>query len=170
MSQSGLTDATQLTEWDAWYVEHLRIMRTVKGINSAERFTTDKANWPPSLAMYTIESAKVFHDPYYQKIRGMGPWLELIDKRYYRRNLFSGLDIAPAVADDEVLLVTDQTSIPTELIFFDIPFIWLTSVGLDQSTPFRGIAVIKTTLADQIMSQTGGPIDVAVYKPTKSRE
>ena len=93
-SQSGITDLTKEPEWAEWYVEHLRIMCTVDGITSAKRFKTQASGWPPSLAMYSIRSAEVFVDPYYQKIRGMGPWLSLIDKRFYQRNLFEGVEQA----------------------------------------------------------------------------
>mgnify|MGYP000122274255 CR=1 FL=1 len=96
MSQSGLIDAvrdaphdaTREADWDAWYIEHLRIMVTVPGIDSAQRFRTDSPGHPPSLAMYTIDSAAVFADPYYQSIRGMGEWAALIARQHYKRNLF----------------------------------------------------------------------------------
>ena len=139
MSQSGLTDSSRSDEWARWYAEHLRIMRTVDGIDSAERFLCDAAGWPPSLAMYTIRSPAVFDDPYYQKIRGMGSWLPLIDRRYYRRNLFDGAEQAPHVPPGSVLLVTDRDTAASEIP--GIAWTWLKSAGLDRSTPYRGIAV-----------------------------
>src|SRR6185503_1939214 len=108
MSQSGLTDPAREAEWDAWYVEHLRVMATVPGIGSAQRFKTATPGHSPSLAMYSIASADVFADPYYQRVRGMGEWRPLIDTRHYRRNLFAGLDAAPDVRDDQTLLVLDR--------------------------------------------------------------
>ena len=38
MNQSGLIEGSRRTEWDARYVEHLRIITTVPGIISARRF------------------------------------------------------------------------------------------------------------------------------------
>jgi hypothetical protein len=165
ISQSGLTLASKVEQWDAWYVEHLRIMRTVKGIDSADRFVTDTPDWPPSLAMYTLESADVFLDPHYQKIRGMGPWLELIDKKYYRRNLFSGLDIAPRVTQEEVLLVCDLEVPPADATYHGLVFNWLKAVGLDQSTPYRGLAVVKTHLAYTLLNKPNPSNHIAIYKP-----
>ena len=107
MSQSGLTDTARMAEWDAWYIEHLRLMATVPGIYSAQRFKTETEGYSPSLAMYGIAGADVFEDPYYLSVRGMGEWLPLIDRRYYKRNLFSGLDRAPVVRMDQVLLIAD---------------------------------------------------------------
>ena len=165
-SQSGITDLTKEPEWAEWYVEHLRIMCTVDGITSAKRFKTQASGWPPSLAMYSIRSAEVFVDPYYQKIRGMGPWLSLIDKRFYQRNLFEGVEqasiMAPEVPPGSVLIVTDQ-SLPElnhpEPAFDGLTFTWLRAVGLDQSTPYRGISVIPQAQALALPTRA----DVALY-------
>ena len=39
-SQSGLIDADRDADWDVWYIEHLRVMVSVSGIESAQRFKT----------------------------------------------------------------------------------------------------------------------------------
>lgn len=169
-SQSGITDPTQEPQWAQWYVEHLRIMRTVDGITSAERFQTKAPGWPPSLAMYSIRSVEVFVDPYYQKIRGMGPWLSLIDKRFYQRNLFEGIAeasvMAPEVPAGSVLVVTDQTQ-PTlghqEPALEGVTFNWLRAVGLDQSTPYRGICVMPHARALNLPMRA----DVVLYTPAQ---
>ncbi len=70
-------------------------MLTVPGVSSAQRFVTDTPGYSPSLAIYTMAGPGVFDDPYYLSVRGMGEWLPLIDRRYYQRNLFAGLDRAP---------------------------------------------------------------------------
>jgi len=170
-SQSGITDPTQEPQWALWYVEHLRIMRTVDGITSAERFQTNAPGWPPSLAMYSIRSPEVFVDPYYQKIRGMGPWLSLINKRFYQRNLFEGVEqasiMAPEVPAGSVLVVTDQAQPeldPQEPTFEGLTFTWLRAVGLDQSTPYRGISVMTQTLALDLPTRP----DVALYASAQS--
>ena len=161
MSQSGLSDPGREKEWDAWYVEHLRIMVTVPGISSAQRFKTVSRGYSPSLAMYTIASADVFGDPYYQSVRGMGEWLPLIDKQHYRRNLFKGLDTAPDVPDDRVLIVADREG-PAGLPGFTLT--WLKTVGLDRSTPYRGIAVVMRTAAEAFSRH-----DIGVYRPVGAR-
>ena len=169
-SQSGITDPTQEPEWALWYVEHLRIMRTVDGITSAERFLTKAPGWPPSLAMYSIRSPEVFVDPYYQKIRGMGPWLSLIDKRFYQRNLFEGVEqvsiMAPEVPAGSALVVTDQAqpSISIEDAGIQgVTFTWLRTVGLDHSTPYRGISVVPYAQALDLATRA----DVALYTSTQ---
>jgi hypothetical protein len=161
MSQSGISDPAREREWDAWYVEHLRIMVTVSGIGSAQRFKTDRAGYPPSLAMYSIASADVFADPYYQRVRGMGAWLPLIDTTHYRRNLFGGLETAPDVPDDRALVVVDREQ-PAELP--GVTVTWLEAVGLDRSTPYRGIAVVTGAAAEALARH-----DVGVYRPVAAR-
>jgi hypothetical protein len=141
ISQSGLKDNTLAGEWERWYLEHLRIMVTVPGIASAQRFKTDMPAFPPSLAIYSVASPDVFSDPYYLSVRGMGKWLALIDRQFYKRNLFDGLEHAPVVADGACLLVADRAR--AEGALSNIEFTWLKSVALDRSTPYRGLAVAQ---------------------------
>jgi hypothetical protein len=162
MSQSGITDPARAVDWDAWYVEHLRIMLTVPGISSAQRFKTDSPGHSPSLAMYTISSAEVFQDPYYQSVRGMGDWLPLIQKQHYRRNLYEGLDAAPDVAEDCVLVVADRDR-PADVP--GVKLAWLKAAGLDRSTPYRGIAVVARAAAGTAAASGG----VAIYRPATMR-
>jgi len=155
MSQSGLTQSARAAEWDAWYIGHLRLMLTVPGIYSAQRFKTDSAGYPPSLAMYSIAGPEVFDDPYYRSVRGMGEWLPLIDRRYYQRNLFSGLERAPAVDSSAFLLVADREREDAALA--DLALTWLECVGIDRSTATRGIAA-----TDRPPAARSG---LAIYRP-----
>ncbi len=163
-SQSGLIqtgDRAREADWALWYFEHLRIMATVPGVYSAQRFTTTHLRHSPSLAMYGIASADVFEGEYYQSVRGMGEWLPLIDKQWYRRNLFEGLPAAPLLAEDQVLLVADR-DVP------DIPlaaglFTWLKVAGIDRTTPYRGIAVVESNAVPPL------PDDVAIYVQASQR-
>jgi hypothetical protein len=158
MSQSGLADRTRDADWDRWYVEHLRTMVSVEGVDSAQRFKTASEHHSPSLALYTVRSQAVFDDAHYQRIRGLGEFLPLIDRRHYHRNLFSGLDAAPAVRPDEVLLVWDASA-PQQSS--GIAFAWLQAVAIDRSTPYRGIAVVTPAAADAAKL----PPQIARYVP-----
>ena len=159
MSQTGITDPARETELDAWYVDHLRIMLTVNGVDSTQRFKTTSAGHSPSLAIYTVAGPHVFQDPYYLSVRGMGEWMPLIDTNFYRRNFFDGLARAPEVGDDERLLVADRSRPEPNLL--DVPWAWLECVGIDRSTPFRGIAVVPRDIAEA----RSAAADVAVYSP-----
>ena len=158
MSQSGITDPGRAADWDEWYVEHLNIMLTVPGVSSTQRFVTEAPGYSPSLAMYTIAGPQTFDDPYYLSVRGMGEWLPLIDRRYYQRNLFDGLERAPRVDTGARLLVADRDAKDAALA--DLGFQWLTCVGIDRSTPLRGIAVVDVAAAARASGRA-----LAVYRP-----
>jgi hypothetical protein len=157
MSQSGLIDASREADWDVWYEEHLDLMRSVPGFHSAQRFKTTSAGYSPSTAMYTLASADVFNDPYYLRNRGMGEWKPLIDLRHYKRNLFEGLDAAPHVAADQVLLMADRDMPDPALPGMS----WLRAVAIDKSTPVRGIQVISA--GD--VSKWSGHERLGIYQP-----
>ena len=163
MSESGLADTSREREWDRWYNQHLEIMVTVPGVTSAQRFKTVTSGHPPSLAMYSVASADVFKDPYYLSVRGMGEWLPLIDRRHYRRNLFAGLDHAPAVARSAVLLVIDKPQ--PEHGLAGVEWTWLECVGIDRSTPYRGIAVVDHAFARTLDLSPG----IGCYHPAGGR-
>jgi hypothetical protein len=91
----------------------------------------------------------------------MGEWLALIDRRYYKRNLFSGLDYAPQVAETQCMLVADRER--PEGALGGIEFIWLKCEGIDRSTPYRGLAVVDT---DKVPAFDA---TIAVYRPASPR-
>ena len=161
ISQSGITDNSRAADWDAWYLEHLRIMATVPGVSSAQRFKTDTPGSSPSLAIYSVTSADVFKDPYYLSVRGMGEWLTLIDRRYYKRNLFSGLEHAPLVAENACMLVADRER--PEGAIAGIAFTWLKCEAIDFSTPYRGLAVTRVNTLPVLDDS------IAVYRPASPR-
>jgi hypothetical protein len=105
----------------------------------------------------------VFQDPYYLSVRGMGEWLPLIDRRYYKRNLFDGADAAPEVADGQFLLVADRDK--PEIGRAGIEWRWLECVGVDRSTPYRGIAVVPSAVAERARRHAG----IGVYEPASER-
>lgn len=162
MSQSGITEPKQQAAWDQWYLAHLQVMLTVDGIDTAQRFELLYGNASPSLAIYTIDSPEVFQDAYYLSIRGMGMWLPLIDRDHYHRNLFAGLDIAPEVPDTGLLLVADRYE--PEPMLAGFAWTWLEAVGLDRSTPYRGIAVVSSANAISVPRA-----DVVSYRPVTDR-
>jgi hypothetical protein len=162
-SESGLLDIRRRGEWDAWYLGHLAAMAAVPGIASALRFRALSEGTPPSLAMYTVASPAVFDSEIYRRTRGMGPFVALIDERLHRRNLFDGLDEAPAVEPDAILLVADR-------IVPGAPgggVTWLRAVAIDHSTPYRGIAVCPDLPAAQAFAKGMG--GAALYAPMTAR-
>ena len=70
--------------------------------------------------------------------------------------------MAPEVPAGSVFVVTDQAQPeldPQEPAFEGVTFTWLRAVGLDQSTPYRGISVIPHARALGLPARA----DVALY-------
>src|SRR5258708_36815389 len=109
-SESGLIEQSRREEWDAWYRGHLAAMAAVPGVLSAQRFAALGPGVPPSLAMYTVTSPAVFASEVYLSVRGMGPWVGLVDQTLHRPNLFDGLENAPKTPEAGVPAVADRTA------------------------------------------------------------
>ena len=157
-SESGLTAPNRLREWDEWYLGHLAAMAAVPGISSAQRFRALGEGVPPSLAMYTVASPEVFESEPYRRTRGMGPFVPVVEERLHRRNLFDGLDVAPEITADDILLVADRAEAEagqTELIW------------LDRSMAYRGIAVFRDLGSAREMAGRLGR--AALYAPITRR-
>jgi hypothetical protein len=162
-SESGLLDPSREAEWDEWYFGHLTAMASVPGISSAQRFRTTAPGRPPSLAMYSVASAAVFQSETYLRVRGMGPFVSVVDERLHRRNLFDGLDTAPIVAASAMLLVADRPE-PSPSIE---GIIWLRAIAIDRSVPYRGIGVFANVgAAREISDRLDG---AALYLPVTKR-
>jgi len=159
-SESGLIEPSRKPEWDEWYRGHLAAMTSVPGVLSAQRFAALGPGVPPSLAMYTVTSPAVFSDETYLRVRGMGPWAGLVDERLHRRDLFAGLDVAPAIPEGGVLAIADRAS--PEAIG---SLTWLTAAGLDRTTLCRGIGVF----ADVATARRATAGRAMIYRPVTGR-
>jgi RimJ/RimL family protein N-acetyltransferase len=151
---------SRLPEWAEWYKAHLAAMTSVPGVLSAQRFAALDRGVPPSLAMYTVTSPTVFQSDIYLSVRGMGPWVGLVDETQHRRNLFDGLDTAPEIPEGGVLAVADRAA-PEPID----GLIWLSAAGIDRSTPYRGISVFPDVASARRV--TGAK--AAIYRPVTGR-
>jgi len=157
-SESALIEPSRRPEWDEWYKGHLAAMASVPGVLSAQRFAALDPGVPPSLAMYTVASPAVFESEIYLGVRGMGPWVGLVDETQHRRNLFDGLDAAPEVPRGSVLAVADRAAPDRKGLT------WLRIAGLDRSTPYRGIAVLPDVASARRVFRGA----VALYRPVSA--
>jgi RimJ/RimL family protein N-acetyltransferase len=163
ISESALIEPSRREEWDAWYRGHLAAMAAVPGVLSAQRFRALDPGAPPSLAMYTVVSPAVFDSAVYLRTHGMGPWAGVVDETRHRRNLFDGLDEAPEVGEGGVLLVADRAApVSTQGVT------WLRTVGLDRTTPYRGVAVLSDVAAARRLA-TSLDGTVGLYRPMTGR-
>ena len=97
-------DAAAEAEWDRWYLGHLRVLIGVPGFLSAQRFRTgDSPDQRPNLALYFVESERVFTSPEYLAVWGFSAWRPSIDR--WTRDLLEPVqpDLGFATADGELL-------------------------------------------------------------------
>jgi len=159
-SESGLIEPSRLAEWDEWYKSHLAAMTTVPGVLSAQRFAALDRGVPPSLAMYTVTSPTVFQSDIYLSVRGMGPWVGLVNESLHRRNLFDGLETAPEIPEGGALAVADR-----ETPVLISGFTWLATAGLDRTTPYRGIGAFPSVVTARRATEG----KAAIYRPVTGR-
>ena len=146
-------------EWNTWYTGCIRILLAVPGIQTAQRFTIAGSKPSKYMAIYSITSGDVFDSDTYKKSGGGGNASARFRPAYqsWTRNLFESAGQAPAVAQDRVLVVADRTKRG------DAQFLWFPTVGLHQTTPFRGLAILTRDEAAHVPGEAAG--EFVVYSP-----
>jgi hypothetical protein len=157
---------TRKAEWDAWYMEHVDILLSVPDIHTAQRFICLTPWSAPYLAIYTVESPDVFAGAPYRARGGRdstGEWKSLMVN--WDRNVFAGIERAPAVAAGQLLLLTE--AVPAAVARAEVDFIWLKVVGLDRTVARRGLAVVEEMRGRYLAGDGQGPI--RAYRPTMAQ-
>lgn len=164
--EMDFTQPERQAAWDAWYLEHMEILLAVPGIHSAQRLRC-LTPWPaPYLAIYSVAGPEVFDSAAYRQRGGRdstGIWQPTMVN--WDRNLFAGIDRAPAVETGEVLLLTEAE--PAAVAGTGIAFQWLTAAGLDRTIPRRGLAVTAEAAGRRIAQASGERI--RAYRPLTPR-
>ncbi|MBI4191863.1 MAG: hypothetical protein HY525_15160 [Betaproteobacteria bacterium] len=151
MVECALTERQTEEDWNRWYhsMKPPHVLPTVPGISSTQRFKGINVSPPAYFAIYSVASADVMTSAAYRNAGGgrfqTEDWKPLIT--FWNRDLFDGSD-APDVPMDSILLVLDRPA--PEGSPLGISFTWLPSIGLDRSTPFRGLAVLGRAEADRL--------------------
>ena len=167
ITEMAFADPSRLAEWHAHYLRNIANLQTVPGFLASQRFESLAATPSPFSALHEIASADVFESAIYRQRGGRasnGAWQK--DMINWHRNLYSGLDATPEVADDTYLLFIDEQREIAEREIALPPGVhihWLTLVGLDRTIPHRGIAVLD----DPAAMVTTARVDnrVKVFRP-----
>ena len=116
----------------------------------------------PYLAIHSVDSLEVLTGNAY---RGGGGGH--FDRSFqpcivnWHRNLFAGLDRAPAVPMDAFLAVADCE--PSKIASVRHAFTWLECAGLDRSVARRGLALVDAPQSEQMARTYPGRI--RIYAP-----
>jgi hypothetical protein len=147
--EMDFVEPSRQAEWDAWYVEHLHVLLAVPGFHTAQRFVCLSPWRAPWLAIYSVDAPEVFESAPYRARGGRdstGEWKPLM--RHWDRNVYDGLERAPAVGDDQALLLADAE--PASVRGLGIGYCWLDAVGLDRTVRRRGLAVVDAALGRRL--------------------
>ncbi len=130
-------------DWHQWQSEMkpAETLLTVPGFRTAQRFRGARREPLAYCALYTVDSAEVMTSGTYRSVGGggtHGSWKPLVST--WHRDLFEGLDRAPKVANDSVLLVLDRKTPDAPAGLQSV--MWTKAAGLDRSTPYRGFAIV----------------------------
>lgn len=166
MVEIDFQHASRELEWNKWYDEHVAELLSMPGLSTAQRFKCLCPHPSPYLAVYSVPGPQFFESDAYRRRGGRGStgaWRPLMTN--WHRNLYQGLDIAPEVRADQVLIMTEVDASSPALQPWK--FHWLDGAGLDQTIGRRGIAVVPSEGAETIWAQTGAA--VRPYKPLGAR-
>lgn len=162
--ECAYSDPAHEQAWNDYYSgQKLAEILAAPGFRSSQRFKAINPIRAPYLAIHTIDSPEVMTSAAYKALGG-----GKFDDTYQRyvinwtRNLFTGIDYAPAIPMDEFIAMTDRT--PDEVKDAGVEFTWLKIAGLDATTPQRGIARIGSSDAQRLSKHYSGVINV--FKPT----
>ena len=142
MVEMALIDTARRVEWDAWYLEHMKKLISIPGIQATQRFEAVSPHPSPFVAIHQVTGPDVFvSDAYRAKAgpTGTGAWRERMNN--WHRNVLDGLAETPDVPLPGALIVVEDDAMPAVAVQ------WLDAVGLDRSVARRGIAV-AARLAD----------------------
>lgn len=162
MVECRFTDPAREDAWNEWYSgERLGELLSVPGFRTSQRFKA--VTRPPTyyLTVHSIDSLAVFRSAQYKAIGGgafAGYQAYITD---WKRGFFEGIDLAPAVALDEYLAVTDAPAEKAQAS--GIGFTWLKLVEPARSAAPRGIARLDADGARRVMGGRRFPVDL--YAP-----
>jgi hypothetical protein len=161
MVEMGLIDLHRRAEWDVWYLEHMKTLISIPGIQATQRFEALAPHPSPFVALHQVTGPEVFTSDAYRANAGpsgTGEWRSRMNN--WHRNVLAGVDATPDVPMDGALIVVeDGATAPVALT-------WLQAVALDCSVKRRAIAVVANRADAEKMIGLAG---VRVCKPLTPR-
>lgn len=143
--------------WNEWYTGYLCKLLSVPGFDSGQRFKAPGLTPSRYMAMYSVKSPEIYESQAYRNIGGGGSQSANFHAAYklWNRNLFDGAAMAPTVGTGQWILTVDATSRDRSLPSAQQP-LWLESVGLHKTTPFRALIVLDADAAKSTPRVEGG--------------
>ena len=163
--ECAFSEPSREDEWNAYYSgQKLENLLSLDGFRATQRFRATMQMTAPYLAVHSVRDELVLEQRSYASIGGgtFDGWDNFITN--WKRNLFSGIGVAPEVTSNECLIVLDD---PKEGEIPSLDFAWLKIVGLDHSAERRGFAVVDRATGEQFAANAD-PV-LRVFRPITDR-
>lgn len=159
--ECSFTNPASETEWNHFYTfEKLPALISVNGFHTSQRFKALNIGCPTYLAIHSIDNLGIIQgDEYRQKGGGnFSCWQPHITD--WHRNLYDGLDCAPAINEGEQLVMS--TIGPEPLIEMDLVPHEMNAIALDMNPKHRWLATLTIATRLNIKNLPKG---VYLYNP-----
>ena len=159
--ECSFADPVSEALWNDFYsLEKLPALISVSGFHTSQRFKAISAGCPVYLAMHSIDGLAVLEsDEYRQKGGGnFARWQQYITD--WHRNLYGGLERAPAIGEGDHLIVSAVG--PEPLIERGLAPDRMRAVALEKCPEIRWLAKLDSSIS---LSVETLPKDVHLYAP-----
>lgn len=159
--ECSFADPASEAQWNDFYsLEKLPALISVSGFHTSQRFKAFSAGCPVYLAMHSIDGLAVLEgDEYRQKGGGnFARWQQHIND--WHRNLYGGLERAPAIGEGDHLIVSAVG--PEPLIEIGLKPDLMQAVALEKFPENRWLAKLDNSIS---LSVETLPKDVHLYAP-----
>ncbi|MDN7933813.1 sugar ABC transporter [Burkholderia metallica] len=143
--ECSFADLDSEAEWNDFYsLEKLPALISVTGFHTSQRFKAMRGGCPVYLAIHTIDGLDVLTGDEYRRKGGgnFAKWQRHITD--WHRNLYRASGFAPAVKDDERIVLCAGGADP--LIRLGLEPLAMQAVALDKSPEQRWLAVVPEHL------------------------
>ena len=137
--ECSFADPASEAQWNHFYsLEKLPALISVGGFHTSQRFKALNAGCPAYLAMHTIDNLDVLQGQEYRQKGGgnFARWQQHISD--WHRNLYAGLERAPAIGADDYLVTS--TVGPEPLIDMGLAPSRMQAVALERFPEHRWVA------------------------------
>ncbi|MGE8564835.1 MAG: sugar ABC transporter [Achromobacter sp.] len=159
--ECSFADPNREAEWNDFYsAEKLPALISVKGFQTSQRFKAISDGCPIYLALHTIDGLDVLTGEEYRQKGGgnFARWQQHITD--WHRNLYGDIGLAPAVNEDELLVLCASGAEP--LIQMGLTPLAMRAAALEMSPERRWLAKLSREKAQLIESVPEG---VHLYTP-----
>lgn len=159
--ECSFADLNSEAEWNDFYsLEKLPALISVSGFHTSQRFKSISDGCPVYLAIHTIDGLDVLTGEEYRQKGGgnFARWQQHIND--WHRNLYSDIGFAPAIKDDELLVLCANG--PRPLIQMGLRPLAMQAVALEKFPERRWLGTLPRKDAQLIESTSE---DIHLYSP-----